>query len=145
MVKFSAAILIAALLGASAPVAGAQTAGPTAAPPAAGAPAWKPIYETNQTIYYVSAAAVPRTGRAATETMMEFKVPQVIGSDQVWSVVSRLELSCDEDSMLTVDNSYYPRPMGAGAPVQSQGANDAWHTPEAGSLGELVWSTLCRK
>jgi hypothetical protein len=120
-------------------------AGASPATASADAPAWRLIFETSQTIYYVGAANVGPTGETDIETLQEFKVPQVFGGDQIWSVVSRYELNCGEDRIVTLDNSYYPRRMGAGAAIQALNANDAWHTPEPGSLGELVWNTACRK
>jgi len=146
MVRARVAVLLAGLLCA---VAGLARAQPTAASPspspASAAPAWKQIYESGQTIYYVGATNLPPTGRSDTQTLMEFKVPQVVDGSQVWSIVSHMKLSCDQERMITVDNTLYALPMGAGPVVQLQPANDTWHQPEPGSLGELVWSTACGK
>jgi hypothetical protein len=106
---------------------------------------WKQIYEDSQTIYYVSAAGAGQTGESDTQSLLEFKVPQVVGGVQVWSMVSRMKLSCDKNQVVTVDNTSYALPMGAGTVIQSQGANDTWHHPEPGSLGGLIWSTACAK
>ena len=121
----------------------AVTASSAAAAP--GAPAWKQVYETNQTVYYVSAASFARPGDADVATLIEFKVPQVVGAAQTWSMVSHMKLNCDLKRVMTIDNSFYALPMGAGPVVLTQAANDQWHEPEAGSLGELVWSTGCGK
>jgi hypothetical protein len=146
MVKACAVILVASLL--SAPLARAE---PAASPPspsstaATASRAWKQIYEDNQTVYYVSATGLAQTGESDTESLLEFKVPQVVGGVQVWSMVSRMKLNCDQNEVVTVDNTSYARPMGTGTVIQSQSANDAWHHPEAGSLGGLIWSTACAK
>ena len=148
MVKARVAVLLAGLLCVAAPRAPAQpiSASPPPSPAAAGAaPAWKPIYENSQTIYYVGAADVPQTGQSDVETLMEFRIPQVVDGDQVWSIVSHMKLSCDQQRMITLDNTLYALRMGAGPVVESQPANDQWHQPEAGTLGALVWSAACGK
>jgi hypothetical protein len=145
MVKVCAAVLLAGLLCAAVPIACAGTIAsppPSSTSPASGGP-WKQIYENGQTIYYVGAAYIPQTGQSDVEALLEFKIPQVVGGAQVWSVVSRMTLSCDQKRMITVDNTLYAHRMGAGRVVQSQAANDTWHQPEPGSLGELIWSTAC--
>jgi hypothetical protein len=120
-------------------------------PPAAGpapaatgaAPGWKQIYDDSQTVYYVSVGAAAQTGATIVETLTEFRIPQVIGGSQVSSIVSHMKLDCGQRQMATVDNTYYAHPMGAGTVVHSEAANDLWHTPEPGTLGALVWSTVC--
>ena len=109
------------------------------------APAWKQVFENSQTIYYVSAAVAGSTGQTDMETLQQFKAPEVFGGDQIWSIVSRYKVDCAEDRIVTLDNAYYPRRMGAGAAVQALSADDEWHTPEPGSLGELVWNTACKR
>jgi hypothetical protein len=146
MVKVRAAILLAGFLGAVAPVVRAvPVAAPSSPPSGAPTPVWKQIYEDSQTIYYVGATSLAQTGEADTASLLEYKIPQVVGSAQVWSVVSRMKLNCGERQIITVDNTSYALQMGTGTAVQSQDANDAWHTPEPGSLGELIWSTACGK
>jgi hypothetical protein len=150
MVKARAAVLLAGLLGGVAPISLAQ---PVASPSSASSsaitpsrtPAWKQIFENNQTVYYVSAADVVQTGESNAESLMEFKIPQVVGSAQVWSVVSHMKLNCDQKQVVTIDNTFYARRMGTGTVIQSQNVNDNWHQPEPGSLGELIWSTACGK
>ena len=86
-----------------------------------------------------------QTGEADTQTLLDFRIPQVVGGAQVWSVVSRMKLKCGQQQVVTVDNTLYALQMGAGKPIRSQDANDSWHEPEPGSLGELIWSTACGK
>jgi hypothetical protein len=146
MVKACAAVLLASLLWSAAPIARAGTIAsppPPSSGPPSGAPAWKQIYENGQTVYYVGAADIPQTGRSDIEALLAFKVPQVVDGAQVWSVVSHMTLSCDQKQMITVDNTLHALRMGAGKVVQTQAANDTWHQPEPGSLGELIWSTAC--
>lgn len=150
MVKARAAILLAGLLGVVAAIARAEPiASPSSASPGATAPGraagWKQIYEDSQTIYYVGATSPAQTGEFDTASLLEFKIPQVVGSAQVWSVVSRMKLNCEQKQVVTVDNTSYALPMGTGKVVQSQDAGDSWHQPEPGSLGELIWSTACAK
>jgi hypothetical protein len=145
MVKARAAILLVGLLGAAAPIAAQPVASPPSPPSSAATPAWKRIYEDSQTIYYVAAASPAQTGESDTASLLEFKIPQVVGSTQVWSVVSRMKLNCEQKQVVTIDNTSYAQRMGAGRVVQSQDAGDSWHVPEPGSLGELIWSTACAK
>lgn len=146
MVKARAVILLVGLLGAVAPIARAQSvASPLSPPSSAATPAWKQIYEDSQTIYYVAAAGSAETGESDTASLLEFKIPQVVGSAQVWSVVSRMKLNCAQKQVVTVDNTSYAQRMGTGRVVQSQDAGDSWHQPEPGSLGELIWITACAK
>jgi hypothetical protein len=147
MIEARAAVVLAGLLCVAVP---AVPAAAIAAPPpssssaaASAAPGWKQIYEDGQTVYYISAAAAPPSGQFEVETLLNFKIPQVIGGAQVWSVVSHMKASCDQKRLMTIDNTYFALRMGAGAVVQSQPASDTWHQPEPGSLGELVWSVAC--
>jgi len=139
--KRAAARLLAGLLCVGVPAI-ASPAIPSA-PAANAAPGWRQIYADSQTIYYVGAADVAPTGQSDIETLLEFTVPQVVNGAQVWSIVSHMKLSCDQRRMFTVDNTLYALRMGAGPVVQLQPANDAWHQPQPGSLGELIWSTAC--
>ena len=79
------------------------------------------------------------------ESLLEYKVPQVLGGTQVWSVVSHMKLDCDAKKVVTIDNTTYSRQMGSGRAIQTQATNDTLHEPDAGSLGELIWSTACGK
>jgi hypothetical protein len=145
MITVRAAVILAGLLCAAVPTVRAEAVAP---PPsshvaAGGAPAWKQIYEDGQTIYFVAAASVQQTGESDIESLLEFKVPQVVDGVQVASVVSRMKLSCDQRRMVTIDNTLYAQPMGAGRIVQAQASNDTWHAPEPGSLGDLIWGVAC--
>jgi hypothetical protein len=127
---------------------GLAGAGPALAAPAPSAPAaapsgWKQVYEDSQTIYYVGAAGAAAAGEGDAEALLAFKVPQVIDGVQVWSIVSRLKLDCPQRRVVTLDNTLYALPMATGKVIQVQDAHDDWHTPQAGSLGELVWSAGC--
>jgi hypothetical protein len=135
---FGAAALIVAL----APAARGQTASPAAAP-AGTAPTWKQIYENSQTVYYVDVSAVHATGVSNVASLQAYKIAQVVGGAQVWSIVSHMQLRCDAGEMLTVDNTLYAAKMGSGPVVEAQPAGDAWHKPQAGSLGGLIWSAAC--
>jgi len=139
MVKARAAILLASFLVAWTPAAGAA---PIASP---SPPSWKQIFEDGQTIYYVAATSPGQTGESDTASLLEFKVPQVVGGAQVWSVVSHMKLNCEQKQVVTLDNTSYAQQMGTGRVIQSQGTGDAWHVPEPGSLGELIWNTACGK
>jgi hypothetical protein len=139
MVKARAAIFLASFLVALTPIA---RAAPIASP---SPPSWKQIFEDGQTIYYVAATSPGQTGESDTASLLEFKVPQVVGGAQVWSVVSHMKLNCDQKQVVTLDNTSYAQRMGTGRVIQSQGTGDAWHVPEPGSLGELIWSTACGK
>jgi hypothetical protein len=131
---FGIAVLLASVLGA-APIARAQTA----------APGWKLIYEDNQTAYYVAAGSVPSTGEATTTSLIQYKIAQVVGGAQVWSIVSHMKLSCDQREIMTVDNTLYASKMGTGPVVQSQPSSDNWHEPQPDSLGGLIWAAACGK
>jgi hypothetical protein len=145
MFRARAALLLAVALCVAAPIGPSAAIASPAAPDGGAAPAWKQIYEDSQTIYYVGAASPAPTGPSDVATLLEFKVPQVVNGAQVWSVVSHMKLSCDERRMITIDNTLYALRMGAGPVVQLQAANDAWHQPQPGSFGDLVWSTACGK
>jgi hypothetical protein len=134
----------AAMLLCAAPLAHAQSAPPA---PAAVAPAgWKQLYEDGQTIYYVDAAAQRRAGGASAVTsLLEYKVPQVIGGAQVWSIVTHMQVNCDEHRMLSSDNTLYASKLGGGPVVEAQPSNDSWHTPQPGTFGGLVWTAVCAK
>ena len=150
MVRVRAVTLLASLSGALAltaqaePIASLSTPSLSAAAPGR-TTTWKQIYEDGQTIYYVSAAHPTQGAESETESLLEFKVPQVVNSAQVWSVVSHMKLNCDAKQVVTIDNLSYAQKMGAGTVIQSQDANDTWHEPEPGSLGELIWNTACAK
>jgi hypothetical protein len=137
--RFVAIVSAAAQL---APVA-AVASPPASSAAANAAPAWKQIYETNQTIYYVGAASPARTGETDVATLLEFKVPQVVDGAQVWSMLSRMQLNCASEQVMTLENTFYAGQMATGTAVQTQAASDAWHAPDPGSLGELVWNTGC--
>jgi hypothetical protein len=138
MVKPRAAVLLAVATCLAAPAALAE-------PPAAVASQWKQIYEDSQTIYYVSAINSSSSTTSDVESLLEYKVPQVLGGTQVWSVVSHMKLDCDAKKVVTIDNTTYSRQMGSGRAIQTQATNDTLHEPDAGSLGELIWSTACGK
>lgn len=103
------------------------------------------MYENSQTIYYVSAANIPQTGQSNLQTLLQFKIPQVVDGAQVWSIVSNIRLSCDQKQMVTLDTTLHSLRMGAGEAVQSQASADSWHAPEPGTLGEMIWNTACGK
>ena len=144
MVKARAAVLLAVFACLAPPMALAQPSAPTAAA-ASGASQWKQIYEDSQTIYYVSATNSSSSTTSEVESLLQYKVPQVVGSTPVWSVVSHTKLDCDAKKVVTIDNTTYSLQMGSGRAIQSQVTNDAWHQPDPGSLGELIWSTACGK
>jgi hypothetical protein len=141
MVKPRAAVLLAVVACFAAP---ATLAAPPA-PMAAVASPWKQIYEDSQTIYYVSATNSSSATTSDVESLLEYKVPQVLGGTQVWSVVSHMKLDCDAKKVVTIDNTTYSRQMGSGRAIQTLATNDTLHEPDAGSLGELIWSTACGK
>ena len=130
------AALIAVSLGV-APVAAAQTSAP--------APNWKPIYQDNQTAYYIDSRNLPLTGESTVASLIAYKVAQVNGGSQVWSVVSHMKVDCDQREIMTTDNTFYALKMGTGPVVQSQPSSDNWHAPQPDSLGGLIWSAACRK
>lgn len=141
MVKVRAAVLIAVVAGLAASAAVAQP--PT--PAVAVASQWKQIYEDSQTTYFLSATNSTSSTTSEVELLLEYRVPQVIGGTQVWSVVSHMKVDCDAKKVITVDNTTYALQMGSGRAVQTQATNDDWHHPDPGSLGELIWSTACGK
>lgn len=117
----------------------------TGAGPAAAAPAWKSIYQNSQKIYYLDASNVPESGQSTVQSLLEFRIPQVVNGDQVWSIISRMKLSCSQRQIITVDNTLYAQKMGTGPVIRSQALSDTWHVPQPGSLGELIWSSACGK
>jgi hypothetical protein len=123
----------------------AQPASSPAASAAGASPAWKQIFENGQVVYYVAAGEVRATGQSNLSTLLEYKVPQVMGGAQVWSIVTHMQVRCDQGQMVTTDNTLYALKMGAGPAIESQPANDTWHAPQAGSIGGLVWSAACGK
>ena len=134
------------LVGIAGVAAQALALGAAAAPAAGPAPpagAWKQVFETNQTVYYVGAASAAPGAEHDIATLLEFKVPQVVDGAQAWSMVSRMKVNCDAGQVMTVENIVYALPMGAGPAVQTQASDDAWHQPDPGSLGELVLDTGC--
>jgi hypothetical protein len=142
------AALVAWIVGVAAAAPGAAAIAAPAAPSPAGATAttnWKQIFETNQTTYYVSAATPAPTGDSNVDTLLEFKVPQVVDSAQVWSMVTRMQVNCSSQQVMTVENTFYALPMGGGKAIQTQATSDNWHEPDPGSLGELVFNTRCGK
>jgi opacity protein-like surface antigen len=147
MAKTSVAVVLAGSLcaavatGAAEAVAATQ---PLSGPPAASAPsAWKQIFENSQALYYVHATDVAQPGQFDVETLLEFKIPQVVDGVQVWSVVSEMKLNCDQKQMLTVDNALHAQQMGGGRVIQLQAVNDTWHEAQPGTLGEMILSAMC--
>lgn len=136
-----AAVVLSACIGMSA------HAQPAATPAAAAGPgaAWKQIFENGQLVYYIDTGGFQKTGQSSLSSLLEYKVPQVMGGSQVWSIVTHMKLSCDQDQMLTIDNTLYALKMGAGPVVESQTADDSWHAPQPGSIGGLVWNAACGK
>lgn len=133
-------------LAASAYAQGIAAPSASPAPQSAGAaPAWKQLYDDNQTAFYVDPTGLPKTGAADVTSLLQYKVAQVIGGNQVWSIVTHMKVKCDENQVLTTDNTLYALKMGTGPVVEAQPANDSWHTPIAGSLGGLVWKAACAK
>jgi hypothetical protein len=143
MITARAAAILAGLLCAAVPTVRAEPVAPPSHAAGSAAPAWKQIYEDGQTTYFIAAANAQQTGESEVESLLEFKVPQVVGGVQVASVVSHMKLSCDQRRMVTVDNTLYAQPMGAGRVVQVQASDDTWHSPEPGSLGDLIWGVAC--
>jgi hypothetical protein len=125
-----------------APAAGAQPSSPAVADSAA---AWKMIYQDNQTIYYIDTTDTQRSGQSTIRSLIQYRIPRVVNSAQVWSVVSHMKLDCDQKQIVTIDNILYALKMGAGPVVQSQASNDTWHQPQPDSLGGLIWSAACGK
>jgi hypothetical protein len=111
--------------------------------PAPATPAWKQVYQTRQTTYYLSAAGGGAQGTVRVASLIQFKVPQVIDGAQVWSVVTRMTVDCAGRRMVTLDNTSYAAKMGTGPVVTSQNPGDTWHAPQAGTLGDLILSQTC--
>ena len=140
-----AALTAAVALGAGA-LAAAQPAAQAGPASAAGQPAWRQLFETPQTTYYVgppAPATGPPAGDLAVSSLVAFKIPQVLNGAQVWSVISDVRVSCARHQMITRDSGLYASPMGAGKPISQSFGVDTWHAPEPGSLGELIWNTAC--
>jgi hypothetical protein len=147
MIGMRAALLV-WMVGIAAPAFGAVAVAvpPAPSPASAGAAAnWKQIFETDQTTYYVSNAAAVPAGDFNVDTLLEFKVPQVVDGAQVWSMVTRMQLNCRSQQVMTIENTFYALQMGGGKAIQTQATSDNWHEPDPGSLGELVWSSSCGK
>jgi hypothetical protein len=64
---------------------------------------------------------------------------------QIWSIVSHMKLKCGEARMATMDSTPHVLPMGGGRAVPMQVGQDSWHSPQPGSLGELIWNSVCTK
>ena len=133
---FRIGVLVAGALSV-APIAAAQAGGP--------APSWKLVYQDAQTAYYVDAAPGPKSGEFPTASLIQYKVAQVVGASQVWSMVSHMKVDCDQREIMTIDNTLYASKMGTGPIVQSQLSSDNWHTPQPDSLGGLIWNAACGK
>jgi hypothetical protein len=117
-----------------------------AAPPDAGAAApWKLIYENSQTAYYVDARGVQPTGQSDVAVLQNYKVAQVVDGAQVWSVVSAMKVTCDQNLIMTLNNTLYALKSGAGPVVSTQVVPDTWHTPQPDSLGGVVLGAVCPK
>jgi hypothetical protein len=118
---------------------------PTASAAASPQAPWKLIFENSQVTYYIDARAVQASGVSDVVSLLEYKIPQVVGGAQVWSIVSHMQLNCGAQLLVTTDNTLYALKMGAGPVVAAQSANDSWHRPQSGSLGDLIWSRACPK
>lgn len=145
------AVLLAGLL-CVAPVAHAQAPAapppPTAAaaaPTAAPASPWKQIYENSQTAFYIDDGNRQQSAQSDITVLAEYKIPQVIDSVQIWSIVSHMKVRCDAALIATVDNTPHVLPMGAGRAVPVQAAQVNWRSPQPGSLGALIWNAACGK
>ena len=136
------AIVVLAAVSLFAQAAVADT--PTTAASAAASP-WRQVYENGQTRYFIDLAGPPATDPAEMQVLLEFKVPQVVDGDQVWSVVSNMRLSCGQERLLTLANQLHAAKMGDGPIVETQAVHDVWHQPQAGSLGETIWRAICGK
>jgi surface-adhesin protein E len=112
---------------------------------------WTQVAEDSQRIYYLerhaapSATASPDPGKTNLRSLIEFKIPQVSKSTQVWSIVSKLQMDCENKLAITLDDTLYSGKMGAGRIVSSESARDSWHAPAPGSLGEMAWTIACGK
>jgi hypothetical protein len=133
------AVLAAFALAAPAALADAPAQTPGAAP------AWRQVYENGQTRYFVDQASAPTTDPADMQVLLQFKAPQVVDGDQVWSVISNMRISCGQKRLLTQANQLHALKMGTGPVVQTQAVHDVWHQPQPGSLGETIWSAICAK
>jgi surface-adhesin protein E len=147
MIGTRAALLVGMVGVAAAALAAPASAAPAPSPGAAasGTADWKLIYQTDQTTYYLNAAGSAPTGDFNVQTLLEFKVPQVVDGAQVWSMVTHMQVNCRSQQLMTSENTFYASQMGSGKAIQTQAASDNWHDPDPGSLGELVLSTSCGK
>ncbi len=143
----TAAILVGCLSAASAACAQTPAAAPPAAPNVtAKTPAgWKQVSQDRGATYYIDVGARRSDGPSDASSLVNFKIAQVIDGSQVWSVVAHLKVNCDKDQMITIDNTLYALPGGAGPVVETQTASDRWHAPQPGSLGGLIWTSVCGK
>lgn len=142
-----AALLLVFVLVQASAAHGQTGAGPPPAPPSptVGPTApWKTIFENSQAIYYLDASGLKSVGQYDVTALVEYKVPQVIDGSQVWSVVTRMKLSCDQKQLVTIDNTLRALKMGAGPVVQDLPANDNWHEPQPGSLGNSDLDQILR-
>ena len=117
----------------------------TAAPPPATGPAWKPIFQNKQLAYYVDASRAQPSGPFELTLLEQFTLPRVIDGAQVWSLVSRIKIRCDQKEIATLDITLHALKMGAGPAIASQPIGEALHEPQPGSLGAIVWSAACAK
>jgi len=143
MVKPSLAVLLAALALAGAISAHAQP--PTSGAASAAPGDWKEIFANSQTTYYLESADAASHAQVNLRTLTEFTVPQVIDGVQVRSIVSSMRLDCGGKRMVTIDDGLYADRMGGGKLIALQAANDTWHPPAPGSLGELIWNSACKR
>jgi hypothetical protein len=141
------AVLLGCLCAASVACAQPAAAPPPAAAAAAGkgSAAWKRVFQDREATYYVDASVQASAGPADARSLVNFKIAQVIDGSQVWSVVAHLRLNCGQDQMITIDNTLYALQMGAGPVVETQTASERWHTPQPGTLGGVIWNSVCGK
>jgi len=133
----AAALLLCPALAHGQPSSASAAASPTTP--------WKLIYENSQVTYYIDARAVQASGVSDVASLLEYKIPQVVGGAQVWSIVSHMQLNCGAQLLVTTDNTLYALKMGTGPVVAAQAANDSWHRPQPGSLGDVIWNRACPK
>jgi len=143
-----AAVLALLAGGACADASAAPSAGASApaAPNAAVPPGWKVLFENSQSAYYLQPPApAAAAGELQATTVLEFKIPEVLGGAQVWSIVAHLRLACDRQQLATSDNTLYASPLGAGPVVSVQRGDLAWRPPQPGSIGEMILRESCPK
>ena len=144
MIKPPIAAVVVGLGLAACPAAFAQPGpAPAPAPGGGGQPTWKQVFENSQTVYYIGQGGAPAGSTVDLSSLLEFKIPQVVNATQIWSIVAHLKVNCAAKQMITVDNTLYAGKMGAGKAVSVESGSDNWHTPQHGSLGELIWTTAC--